>query len=114
MHHQSMEYRKTEQHLEVNDSESSKSGMSPISKQVSMGPSYAYGAASQVRPQNMPADPYSINQYTGLPFQMSMQFPPYPNMAYTQPENYYANNSYQIESAIRKERDRVKILEQEL
>ena len=46
---------------------------------------------------------------------MSMQFPPYPSMGYPQMEQaYQTQSSYQMDSAIRKERDKIKLLEQEL
>ena len=51
-----------------------------MNKQMSMGAGYyPYGSSSQIR--GPPSDQYSISQYPNvqnIPFQMSMQFPPYP------------------------------------
>lgn len=82
-----------------------------MNKQISMGPApgYYYGSASQVRASNAPSDQYSVTQFPNMqnmqnmPFQMSMQFPPYPSAPYNQVDNPYTNNNnYQLESAIRK------------
>ena len=76
------------------------------------GPGYYYGSASQVRASNAPSDQYSVTQFPNMqnmqnmqnmPFQMSMQFPPYPSAPYNQLDNSYPNNNnYQLESAFRK------------
>ena len=63
---------------------------------------YQYGASSQVRP----TEQFAPNQFgQNVPFHMSMQFPPYPSASFNQIEQPYVNqNSYQLETAIRKER----------
>ena len=66
-------------------------------KEVSMGPEYNYGTQSQVKAQNTPSEQFNTGQYPNMPFQMSMQFPPYhPPMAYSQVDNAYGNHSYQL------------------
>lgn len=56
-HHQSMEYRKTEQLEREHSETSSKSGKGgyPLQKQTSGAPYYVYGGASQTRIQQSPS-----------------------------------------------------------
>ena len=129
MQHQSMEYRKNESRAEREGSEASstKGNFPPMSKHVSAGyyqyNNPGYGSGSQVRGQQ--SDQFSVTQFPNMqsmqnvqPFQMSMQFPPYapsvPSVPYPQIEGSFSGNNYQLESIVRKEKERVKILEQEL
>ena len=67
-----------------------------------MGPYYGYGTQSQARVQNAPSEHYHPNQYPhNMPFQMSMQFPQYPSMAYSQVDNVYGTQSAQLETALK-------------
>ena len=76
---------------------SNKSGFNPPIKHMSSGPQYPMGTGSNFRAQMTPTEQFHVSQFTGIPpYQMSMQLPQYPSMTYTQSDNFYANNSYQL------------------
>lgn len=73
----------------------------------------AYSANSQFAIPTQPQEQFQVSQFSGLnPYQMSVQFPPFPSqgMAVSQVGSYYGNG-FPLEDALKREREKVRLLE---